>query len=160
MTAISFCWIFSIVTTSLLWINETSGDTYADCSLVYITSMRVMLGLTLLSVSIYTNTVRKRHMKSIMKRRSYFAVSKEKLDMLKRFKKIMKDIIKFNIATIIMPAAQINIEFFQSYSVIKERQVGTIQMVAIILLALSNFIAIVQTQKEIRRQLRETFRTF
>lgn len=98
-------------------------------------------------------------MKSIMKR-SYFAVSKEKLDMLKRFKKIMKDIIKFNIATIIMPAAQINIEFFQSYSVIKERQVGTIQMVAIILLALSNFIAIVQTQKEIRRQLRETFRTF
>ena len=99
-------------------------------------------------------------MKSIMKRRSYFAVSKEKLDMLKRFKKIMKDIFKFNIATIIMPAAQINIEFFQSYFVIKERQVGTIQMVAIILLALSNFIAIVQTQKEIRRQLRETFRTF
>ena len=53
-----------------------------------------------------------------------------------------------------MLAVQINIEFFQSYSVMKERQVGIIQMVAIILLALSNFIAIVQTEKEIRGQLR------
>ena len=83
--AISFSWVFSTVTIPFLWINGTSGDTYVDRSLVYITDMRVMLGLTLLSVSIYTNRVRQRHIKSIMKRKSYFGVSKEKLDMLKRF---------------------------------------------------------------------------
>ena len=48
-----------------------------------------------------------------------------------------------------MLAVHINIEFFR-YSAMKDRQVGIIQMVAIILLALSNYIAIVQTQKEIR----------
>ena len=52
-----------------------------------------------------------------------------------------------------MLAVHINIEFFR-YSAMKDRQVGIIQMVAIILLALSNYIAIVQTQKEIRCQLR------
>lgn len=53
-----------------------------------------------------------------------------------------------------MLAVHINIEFFRSYSAMKDRQVGKIQMVAIILLALSNYIAIVQTQKEIRCLLR------
>ena len=31
---ISFCWIFSIATIPLLWINGTSGDIYTDRSLV------------------------------------------------------------------------------------------------------------------------------
>ena len=53
-----------------------------------------------------------------------------------------------------MLAVHINIEFFRSYSAMKDRQVGIIQMVAIILLALSNYIGIVQTQKKIRCQLR------
>ena len=99
---ISFCWIFSIATIPLLWINGTSGDIYTDRSLVsHQRPCDAWINFNF-SFNLY-KSCKKKTLNQSSREKNYFGVSKEKLDMLKRFKKNLKDIFKFNIATPCLP---------------------------------------------------------
>lgn len=144
------CWIFPLPTISILWINAISIHEYVNCALAFITTTRIILGSDLLAVSIYTNIVRKKHIASILKTDNHFGVLKEKLDILKHLKSNLKQIFKFNVVTIAMLSIQISIEIVCSYTSLEPKNAARLQMPLVVLLKLSNFVAIMLTQKEIR----------
>lgn len=144
------CWIFPLPTISILWINAVSIHEYVNRALAFITTIRIILGSDLLAVSIYTNIVRKKHIASILKTDNHFGVLKEKLDILKHLKSNLKQIFKFNVVTIVMLSIQISIEIVCSYTSLEPKNAARLQIPLVVLLKLSNSVAIMLTQKEIR----------
>ena len=92
-------WFLSIRIAVLHWVN------IADChksKKVTLAILRIIISALWLGISKYTNDIRKKQIKEIMRSKKYFGAEKEKLDKYQMLKNTSIDAFKFYIVTIIV----------------------------------------------------------
>ena len=72
-------WVLSITLSGINWINTSTYLDYRRKIFATFTAIRVIVSVILLTQSRYTNIIRKRHMKEILRRNENFGAAKENL---------------------------------------------------------------------------------
>lgn len=147
-------WLLSVILTGVQWVNISQSFDFRRNSFITFTCLRVVMSVLLLSLSRYTQLTRKRHMKKIKIRQKYFGVEKEKFDTLKVLKNSLIDSFKFYITTVI---AMVALVIVGTMEILLTDCLLEIRIVALVLFHIEVLLAIVFTQREIRRQLRQLF---
>lgn len=155
LLSIFLCWLFSLVVMSLLTVRVSSKFQYFFRYATCITVFRVLVGILMIATSIYTSAVRRRHVVSLEKRKKYFGVNQEKLDMLNALKRSLKDTFKLNITTVIIVFIQSIFDFLRASPLSTNLHVNVMALILLLLLKLSNFVAIITTQNDLRRNLKK-----
>lgn len=149
-------WVLSFTLSGINWINTS---TYADLRqkmFATFTAIRVFVSVMLLTQSKYTNIIRKRHMREILRRHENFGAAKEKLDVLSALKKSLGESFKLYIATVlIMIAATVtgiaDILQFPNNNLLKVHRFIMVFLYAI------DIIVLVLSQGDIRKALTGVF---
>ena len=155
LLSIFLCWLFSLSVMSLLTIRVSSKFQYFFRYAICITVFRVLVGILMIATSIYTSVVRRSHILALEKRKKYFGVHQEKLDMLNALTRSLKDTFKLNITTAIIVFIQSVFDFLRASPLSANLHVNVMALILLLLLKLSNFIAIIMTQSDLRRSLKK-----
>ena len=152
--ALAKVWFFSWSISGMNWINISGYCKYQRNVFITLAVFRVTTSVLLLTLSKYTNTIRKKHMNIIGRRKKYFGVTKEKLDILKTLKKSLEESFKLYIATVsVLIAATIA---GIADMVLSEYRFG-LQVIMILLLHVTEVIVLAISQGDIRKALKRTF---
>lgn len=100
-------WLFSLSISGMNWINVSIYFEYHRNLFITLTVFRVVTSVLLLTLSKHTNIMRKKHMNQIKRKKEYFGVAKEKLDILKTLKRSLEESFKLYIATVVLVASTI-----------------------------------------------------
>ena len=120
MFLIILSWIFAIIITLLRsfevpnfgmirWDYRRLGSDIIHYSIV------VSSSIILISPSLHTISIRKKHVKDIRKTSRRFGIVSEKFNMLSKLKKSMKDVLKLNIVTVILVITSNITKLYGSY---------------------------------------------
>ena len=151
--ALAAVWFFSFSISGMTWINVSGYYKHKRNILITLAVFRVTTSALLLTLSRYTNTIRKKHINSIEKRTKYFGVTKEKLDILKALKKSLEDSFKLYIATVFVQIAA-TIASVTNMLLSKNRS----GFQAIMILLLIDVIVLAISQSDIRKALQRMFK--
>ena len=151
--ALAAVWFFSFSISGMTWINVSGYYKHKRNILITLAVFRVTTSALLLTLSRYTNTIRKKHINSIEKRTKYFGVTKEKLDILKALKKSLEDSFKLYIATVFVQIAA-TIASVTNMLLSKNRY----GFQAIMILLLIDVIVLAISQSDIRKALQRMFK--
>ena len=153
-TTLEIIWAASVIIAGVTLIDTSSYFDYNVHVFITLTTLRIFVGVLLISISKYTTAVVNRHVNAINKRRQYFGVEKEKKDKLERVKDTLKDSLKFYIATILIMAILNVIGITETVLSINYIE---IKMLLITLLQFVELIVISLAQREIRLHLKHAF---
>ena len=161
----SINWFFALIIISLLTIGVPNRFRYSFRCTICMTIVRVLVAILMIAISVYTSITRKKHVESIQNRNKYFGIHQEKMDMLTSLKNSLTATFKLNIATVALALSQSVVDFLRSFPSTASMQVNVATLMLLLLLKLSNFIAIITTQKELRSGFHKlccsaAFRTF
>ena len=98
-------WLFSLSISGMNWINVSIFFEYHRNLFITLTVFRVITSVLLLILSKHTNMMRKKQMNQIKRKKEYFGVAKEKLDILKTLKQSLEESFKLYIATVVVLVA-------------------------------------------------------
>ena len=146
----SINWFFALIIISLLTIRVSNRFRYS-CT-ICMTVFRVLVAILMIAISVYTSKTRKKHVESIQNRNKYFGIHQEKMDMLTSLKNSLTATFKLNIANVALALSQSVVDFLRSFPSTASMQVNVATLMLLLLLKLSNFIAIITTQKELRSE--------
>ena len=147
-------WFFSLSISGMAWIKVSHYYKYQRNLFITLAVFRVTTSVLLLTLSKYTNTIRKKHINIIRSRKKYFGVTKEKLDILKTLKKSLEDSFKLYIATVFVLIAATIAGIADM--VLSEYRFG-LQVIMILFLHVIDVIVLVISQSDIRKTLKRTF---
>ena len=147
-------WLVSVILTGVQWVNVSQLFDFRRKNFITLTCLRVVMFVLLLTLSRYTQLTRKKHMKKIKIRKKYFGVEKEKFDTLKVLKNRLIDSFKLYISTVIAMVALVIVETME---ILLIDSIFEIRIVVLVLFHTEVLLAVVFTQREIRRQLRQLF---
>ena len=154
-----FAWVLSFTLSGINWINTSTYLDYRRKIFATFTAIRVIVSVILLTQSKYTNIIRKRHMKEILRRNENFGAAKEKLDVLSALKKSLGESFKLYVATVfVMIAATVtglaDILQFPNNDLLKVHRFIMVFLYAI------DIIVLVLSQGDIRKALTRVFFKF
>ena len=114
-----------------------------------------MVSVILLSISKYTNNIRKRHIRAIERRQNYFGIEREKLDILKVIKRSLTDSFELYIATVVVMTVLTSIAIIE---LSLNKIVISMRIFLVLILHIIDIVVIGSTQHEIRTEIKRTFR--
>ena len=148
-------WLFSFSISGMTWIKVSGYYKHKRNILITLAVFRVTTSALLLTLSKYTNTIRKKHINSIEKRTKYFGVTKEKLGILKALKKSLEDSFKLYIATVFV---QIAATIASVTNMLLSKNRYGFQVIMILLLQMIDVIVLAISQSDIRKALQRLFK--
>ena len=146
-------WFFSLSISGMNWI-VSSYQKYQRNLFITLAVFRVTTSVLLLTLSKYTNTIRQKHINIIRRRKKYFGVTKEKLDILTTLKKSLEESFKLYIATVFVLIAATIAGIADM--VLSEYRFG-LQVIMILLLHVIDVIVLAISQGDIRKALKRMF---
>ena len=156
--SIGVCWFFSLSIPTLFRITVKDRFKYILRLEIAATIFRVIVAVSLIIISIYTNIVRERHVKNIEARKLHFGIFQEHLDTLNKLKRSIKDTFKLNIATTVTLFIQSVFELLRAFPETgKLMSVNIAALIILFLLKISSLLAIVFTQEILRQELKKVF---
>ena len=127
-------------------------------SVITTTIFRVMVAVSLIICSVYTNIIRKRHVKDIEARNNHFGIFQEELDKLNKLRRSIKNTFKLNIAVTATLLIESIFELRRSFQFNENLlSVNIPAFIIIFLLKRSSVLAIVFTQEILRKELKKVF---
>ena len=155
---IGACWFVSLLIATMLRISVENRYKFMFRSVITTTIFRVMVAVSLIICSVYTNIIRKRHVKDIEARNNHFGIFQEELDKLNKLRRSIKNTFKLNIAVTATLLIESIFELRRSFQFNENLLSVNIPAVIIIfLLKISSVLAIVFTQEILRKELKKVF---
>ena len=148
-------WVLSIVVAGVQWLDAQIYFHYYRNKLITLILFRTVVSVLLLSMSKYTNNIRKQHIRAIEGRQNYFGIKRERLDILRFIRKSLVDSLKLYIATV---AVITILTFIGIIELILNQGVIAMKLIFILIFHVTDVGVITSTQREIRIQLKRTFR--
>ena len=147
--------VLSTVVAGIQWLNVRIYFHYYRNKLITLIPSRALVSVALLSISKYTNNIRKRHIRAIEGRQNYFGIERERLDILRFIRKSLADSLKLYIATVVVIAI---LTFIGIIELILNEGMLAMKLIFILILHIIDVAVIASTQGEIRIQMKLTFR--
>ena len=148
-------WVLSTVVAGIQWLNVRIYFHYYRNKLITLIPSRTLVSVVLLSISKYTNNIRKRHIRAIEGRQNYFGIERERLDILRFIRKSLADSLKLYIATVVVIAI---LTFIGIIELILNEGMLAMKLIFILILHIIDVAVIASTQGVIRIQMKLTFR--
>ena len=148
-------WVLSIVVAGIQWLSVQSYFQFYRNRLIISTIFRTVVSVILLSISKYTNNIRKRHIRAIERRQNYFGIEREKLDILKVIKRSLTDSFELYIATVVVMTVLTSIAIIE---LSLNKIVISMRIFLVLILHIIDIVVIGSTQHEIRTEIKRTFR--
>lgn len=144
-------WLFSMSISGMNWINVSIYFEYHRNLFITLTIFRVITSVLLLTLSRHTNMMRKKHMNQIKRKKEYFGVAKEKLDILKTLKRSLEESFKLYIATVVVLVASTIAGIVE---MVLSEYYFKIDIIMILLLHVVDVIVLALSQGDIRKSLK------
>lgn len=144
-------WLFSLSISGMNWINVSIYFEYHRNLFITLTVFRVVTSVLLLTLSKHTNIMRKKHMNQIKRKKEYFGVAKEKLDILKTLKRSLEESFKLYIATVVVLVASTIAGIVQ---MVVSDYFFEIDIIMMLLLHIVDVIVLALSQGDIRKTLK------
>lgn len=144
-------WLFSLSISGINWINVSIYFEYHRNLFITLTVFRVVTSVLLLTLSKHTNIMRKKHMNQIKRKKEYFGVAKEKLDILKTLKRSLEESFKLYIATVVVLVASTIAGIVQ---MVVSDYFFEIDIIMMLLLHIVDVIVLALSQGDIRKTLK------
>ena len=144
-------WLFSLSISGMNWINVSIYFEYHRNLFITLTVFRVITSVLLLTLSKHTNIMRKKHMNQIKRKKQYFGVAKEKLDILKTLKRSLEESFKLYIATVVVLVASTIAGIVQ---MVVSDYFFEIDIIMMLLLHIVDVIVLALSQGDIRKTLK------
>ena len=144
-------WLFSLSISGMNWINVSIYFEYHRNLFITLTIFRVITSALLLTLSRHTNMMRKKHMNQIKRKKEYFGVAKEKLDILKTLKRSLEESFKLYIATVVVLVASTIAGIVE---MVLSEYYFKIDIIMILLLHIVDVIVLALSQGDIRKSLK------
>ena len=144
-------WLFSMSISGMNWINVSIYFEYHRNLFITLTIFRVITSVLLLTLSRHTNMMRKKHMNQIKRKKEYFGVAKEKLDILKTLKRSLEESFKLYIATVVVLVASTIAGIVE---MVLSEYYFKIDIIMILLLHIVDVIVLALSQGDIRKSLK------
>ena len=148
-------WVLSIVVAGIQWLSVQTYFQFYRNRLIISTIFRTVVSVLLLSISKYTNNIRKRHIRAIERRQNYFGIEREKLDILKVIKRSLTDSFELYIATVVVMTVLTSIAIIE---LSLNKSVISMRIFLVLILHIIDIVVIGSTQHEIRTEIKRTFR--
>ena len=111
----------------------------------------VSSSIILISLSLHTVRIRRKHVKDIRKTSRRFGIVSEKLNTLTRLKESMKDVMKLNIVTVILVISSNIVKLYSTYFA-RTKQFVTISTIVFAIYVISNPFLYAVIMTELRQQ--------
>lgn len=144
-------WLFSLSISGMNWINVSIYFEYHRNLFITLTVFRVITSVLLLTLSKHTNIMRKKHMNQIKRKKEYFGVAKEKLDILETLKRSLEESFKLYIATVVVLVASTIAGIVQ---MVVSDYFFEIDIIMMLLLHIVDVIVLALSQGDIRKTLK------
>ena len=144
-------WLFSLSISGMNWINVSIYFEYHRNLFITLTVFRVVTSVLLLTLSKHTNIMRKKHMNQIKRKKEYFGVAKEKVDILKTLKRSLEESFKLYIATVVVLVASTIAGIVQ---MVVSDYFFEIDIIMMLLLHIVDVIVLALSQGDIRKTLK------
>lgn len=146
-------WLFPLTISGMILINVSVYFEYHRNLFKTITVIRAIISLLILTISKYTKMMREKYINSLVTKKEYFGVAKEKLDILKSLKQSLEESSKLYIATVLVQIASTISGIIEM--VLSEFR-SEIQIIMILLLHMVDVIVLALSQGDIRKALKYT----
>ena len=148
-------WVLSILVAGIPWLNVKVFHQFYRNRLIASILFQSMVSVLLLSRSKYANIIRNQHIRKIEERQNYFGIERERLDILRVVKKSLTDSFKLYMANVAVMAIS---TFIGIIELILNENVISMKVFFILILHIMDVAVVSLTQREIRIQMKRTFR--